>query len=158
MLAYIYQAALLCEDCGKAARAKCHEDENNPVVRIARERNCSLRCAAEYESHYDSDDYPKGPFDNGGGEADSPQHCDHCGVFLENDLTTDGANYVREQLAPWVSGDDDGYDARLVADRIADELRSLEFNRDMFRTESQREAAKHRLTVCQTWAQHYDWL
>jgi hypothetical protein len=41
---------------------------------------------------------PDGPHLNGGGEADSPQHCDACGVFLENPLTTDGYRYVNEAL------------------------------------------------------------
>lgn len=35
---------------------------------------------------------------NGGGEADSPQHCASCGAFLENPLTGDGYAYVAEQL------------------------------------------------------------
>lgn len=87
MNAYIFQAALLCETCGKATqdqlRATTKElhptfDENN-------------------ESSFDSDYFPKGPYPYGGGEADSPQHCDHCGVFLENALTKDGESYVREK-------------------------------------------------------------
>jgi len=28
-----------------------------------------------------------GPYPDGGGEADAPQHCGGCGVFLENPLT-----------------------------------------------------------------------
>ena len=50
------------------------------------------------ENDYDSDDLPKGPYTNGGGEADTPQHCDGCGVFLENPLTGDGVRYVNEKL------------------------------------------------------------
>jgi hypothetical protein len=42
------------------------------------------------ESDYDSDDLPKGPYADGGGEADTPQHCDDCRRFLENPLTGDG--------------------------------------------------------------------
>jgi hypothetical protein len=34
------------------------------------------------ESDYDSDDLPKGPYAQGGGEADTPQHCEGCGQFL----------------------------------------------------------------------------
>jgi hypothetical protein len=41
---------------------------------------------------------PKGPYSNGGGEADTPQHCDGCGVFIENPLTGDGCRYVNEKL------------------------------------------------------------
>ena len=41
----------------------------------------------------DMDGYP-----DGGGEADSPHHCDACGTFLENPLTPDGEAYVRQQM------------------------------------------------------------
>jgi hypothetical protein len=46
------------------------------------------------ESDYDSHDLPKGPYADGGGEADAPQHCDGCGQFLQNPLTGDGRTYV----------------------------------------------------------------
>lgn len=39
----------------------------------------------------------EGPHSEGGGEADAPQHCDTCKAFLENPLTADGYDYVREQ-------------------------------------------------------------
>jgi hypothetical protein len=42
------------------------------------------------ENDYDSDDLPKGPYPNGGGEADTPQYCDGCGILLENPLTQAG--------------------------------------------------------------------
>jgi len=42
---------------------------------------------------------------NGGGEADSPQHCASCGAFLENPLTGDGYAYVAEQLDNSHGGD-----------------------------------------------------
>jgi hypothetical protein len=35
---------------------------------------------------------------NGGGEADSPQHCAECNECLENPLTDDGVRYVAEQI------------------------------------------------------------
>jgi len=62
---------------------------------------------------YDSDEFPKGPYPDGGGEADCPQHCGagaQCvnaiefddghkvGAWLENELTTDGVEYVREAI------------------------------------------------------------
>lgn len=84
MRAYVYQAALLCESCGDAVKAKL--DVNRPA-----------HIDPDNESSYDSGEYPKGPYDNGGGEADCPQHCDHCQVFLENPLTTDGYAYVEEE-------------------------------------------------------------
>jgi hypothetical protein len=81
---YLYRAALYCKDCGEAIKAELgfsHEGMS--------------------ECDYDSDDYPKGPFPNGGGEADCPQHCDACGEFLCNPLTGDGEAYVMETMYNW---------------------------------------------------------
>ena len=52
----------------------------------------------------DPDDFPQECNQEGGGEADGPQHCGDCGVFLENALTTDGDTYVKEH---WDSMDED---------------------------------------------------
>ena len=41
-------------------------------------------------------------YSNGGGESDTPQHCAGCGVFLDNPLTGDGAEYVAERIAEHV--------------------------------------------------------
>lgn len=71
MQAYVYQATLLCADCGRAMRIELRlaglapEDESD-------------------ESTYDSYQFPKGPVADGGGESDVSQHCDHCGVALGN--------------------------------------------------------------------------
>ena len=87
---YIYRAALYCADCGEEIRAglvalgKAPEDPDN-------------------ERTYDSGDYPKGPFGDGGGEADTPSHCDGCGVFLENPLTSYGEAYVCEAVVEALS-------------------------------------------------------
>lgn len=80
MTAYIFRAALLCEECAIATQEEC--------VRDGITRDADL-----------SDVYPQGPYPDGGGEADSPQHCDQCGTFLYNDLTDYGEDYVRELLA-----------------------------------------------------------
>jgi hypothetical protein len=96
MDAYVYRAALLCDECGKATRKALAD--RAPVDQ-------------DDESSYDSDDYPKGPYANGGGEADTPQHCDMCNVFLENPLTDYGRRYVlnsyndcpSQTTALWVS-------------------------------------------------------
>jgi hypothetical protein len=77
MNVYIYQAALLCEACGRATRLKLIGKGKSPADRYD-------------ESSYDSDDFPKGPESDGGGESDSPEHCDHCKVFLANPLTALG--------------------------------------------------------------------
>lgn len=79
MNAYIYQAALLCEDCAREVRA-------------------SLVVKCLNDGQHDSETYPQGPYPDGGGEADCPQHCDHCGEFLDNPLTDEGARNLRHML------------------------------------------------------------
>lgn len=83
MKAYIYQAALWCETCAA-------ELERRPVPPGAN---------LDDEGTYDSDQYPKGPYGDGGGEADCPQHCDGCNAFLQNPLTPDGFAYYRETIS-----------------------------------------------------------
>jgi hypothetical protein len=79
MNAYIYQAALWCAECGADM---AHELERDG-----------------HKDSGDSDDFPQGPYMNGGGEADCPQHCECCGEHLENPLTQEGGEYVRKALA-----------------------------------------------------------
>lgn len=81
---YIYQADLYCADCGAAIRCKLDKEGKTPDI--------------TNEVDWDSDVYPKGPYPDGGGEADCPNHCACCGCFLENPLTPNGYNYVREAL------------------------------------------------------------
>lgn len=60
------------------------------------------------EHTYDSDDWPKGPDSDGGGKSDSVQNCaggetcvnatDGHGVFLENPLTSEGYEHLKEML------------------------------------------------------------
>lgn len=76
MNAYVFRAAMWCEECALNERAEL--DAQGFVV-----DECT-----------DSDDYPQGPYADGGGEADCPQHCDWCGAFLENPLTEEGLEYV----------------------------------------------------------------
>lgn len=96
MNVYIYAADFYCEDCGKAICDKLNREGKAPL------------------DHYDSDEYPKGPYPNGGGEADCPHHCGagpdclnaidvpgcnyKIGAWLENELTSDGVAYVREMI------------------------------------------------------------
>jgi len=61
--AYVYDAALICEDCAQTVQGA------------------------------------DGPYGDGGGEADCPQHCDMCGTFLDNPLTWDGYAYVADAIA-----------------------------------------------------------
>lgn len=81
MEAYIYKADLLCGECGVAASEGLKPSD-------------------------DSDSYPQGPYADGGGEADTAQHCGACHVFLENPLTSDGINGVREAITRALAGED----------------------------------------------------
>jgi hypothetical protein len=101
MKAYIYQAAFLCETCAHHKRAAI------------------LNAMPDFAAHVpeDSDRYPQGPYANGGGEADTPQHCDACGVFLENPLTPDGVTYLQEKVAAFESGE--GGRAEVIHEWIA---------------------------------------
>lgn len=82
---YIYAADIYCEDCGKRTREELTAQGKAPAN-------------PEDDSSYDSNDFPDGPYFNGGGEADTPQHCAECHKFLENPLTEDGYDYVFEAL------------------------------------------------------------
>lgn len=72
---YFYQADIYCAGCAKLHIESCKNEDNG-----------------------DSDTYPQGPYSDGGGEADSPQHCADCGGFLNNPLTDDGYRYVCDLL------------------------------------------------------------
>lgn len=84
MLAYTYRADIYCPDC--AGKIQQELDTRAKWVR-----------KASYPVAWSgaSDVYPSGPHASGGGEADCPQHCGACGVFLENPLTDEGDDYVR---------------------------------------------------------------
>jgi hypothetical protein len=107
---YIFAADVYCEDCtrnhlmeqdevmiafpdlmGGGAHLIRTEDMLAELVR-------ANGCDPENPATWDSGDYPKGPEADGGGEADSPQNCCVCGAFLENPLTSDGYEYVLEQV------------------------------------------------------------
>ena len=78
----MYKAAWYCEECGQQIIADLLCD--SPPV--------------PSEDRDDSDSWPQGPYSDGGGEADCPQHCDSCGAFLENSLTNEGYKYVCEAV------------------------------------------------------------
>jgi RadC-like JAB domain len=90
--AYAYQADLYCEDCGRAIQSQLRQE--------------GIRDTG------DTNDFPQGPYPDGGGEADSPWHCAsdaECinamefsdvklGVWLGNPLTREGVEQLREML------------------------------------------------------------
>jgi hypothetical protein len=81
MNAYIFNADIYCTDCA------------NEMIDECRERGI------DDDGDSDSNTYPQGPYPNGGGEADCPQHCGSCHAFLENPLTGDGDDYVLSAIA-----------------------------------------------------------
>ncbi len=85
----IYQADIFCDDC--AREIKRDLSANGFVSKLNAEG------ADIHDEHtYDSDDYPK--YCDEQSEADCPQHCAGCGEFLENALTSDGYDYVRDTV------------------------------------------------------------
>jgi hypothetical protein len=69
MDAYIWQASLICEECGEALLD-------------------SLRHCPDEMERLD------GPYSDGGGESDAPEHCAHCHEYLANPLTSEGVEYA----------------------------------------------------------------
>jgi hypothetical protein len=91
---YVYQADFVCEDCGSKI-----------VERLEKEGT---------EDTGNSDDFPQGPYPDGGGESDAIQHCgmgEKCvnrvrvpggvtiGCPLGNSLTSEGVEYLRQTVA-----------------------------------------------------------
>ncbi len=125
MKVFIFNADIYCYDCGRNIQEQILKEINKFWV-------CT-RCGASY-THKDhsaceqcgttlipkrikdevdknnSDEWPDGPYKDGGGEADYPHHCgsggscldayvlkdgsSKVGCFLENPLTTHGTCYV----------------------------------------------------------------
>ena len=76
---YVFNADIYCADCGREMIDECRE---RGIV-----------------DDGDSDQFPQGPYPNGGGEADCPQHCGSCHAFLQNPLTSDGVECVKKAAA-----------------------------------------------------------
>jgi hypothetical protein len=85
MNTWIYKADIYCDSCGREQKDRLlfFEGSRLPGFEVKVDTG-------------DSDDFPQGPYPDGGGEADNPQHCAECGLFLENPLTDEGRQYVRE--------------------------------------------------------------
>jgi hypothetical protein len=95
---HLYNAALWCGPCIIKVLVVERKAAPGAIDMLPAEALEQIVSASGFtcESDYDSDDVPKGPYADGGGEADTPQHCDGCGQFLENLLTGDGLIYVED--------------------------------------------------------------
>jgi hypothetical protein len=84
MDAYVYQAALWCGLCRSSTSWRREKPPRGADMKPADalQQIVSSNGFTE-ESDYDSDELLKAPYPDGGGEADSPQHCEGCGLFLE---------------------------------------------------------------------------
>jgi hypothetical protein len=97
---YMFQGALLCEDCGQSVQNKIRAAGKAPENETD-------------EGSFDSDDFPKGPFGDGGGESDTINHCyngtscpnaielpcgSKIGAWLGNDLTNDGVDWLVQSI------------------------------------------------------------
>jgi len=142
MKVFMYMAALLCEACGLAKSAELDAAGLRPAG-----------MDPDNEHTWDSDAYPKGPYEHGGGEADCPQHCDHCSLFLENPLTTEGVEYVYGVLEKFISDEDESIDGALVADRLEDEAESMSLNLPLDGIDAPAHA--HSCRIRATWARFY---
>jgi len=87
MKAYAFQGALICEACAKIHRHSLDLHHITSPYPLCRHGISVVRCE-------DSDCYPQGPMENGGGPSDTPNRCDFCNVFLQNPLTEEGEQYL----------------------------------------------------------------
>jgi hypothetical protein len=88
-MAGIYCADIYCDACTEDIKSDIRADDR---VKQLIAGGADL----DDETTFDSDEYPKYCSDSS--ESDSPQHCGDCGVFLENDLTSDGEDYVKQAV------------------------------------------------------------
>lgn len=117
---YIYAADCYCEDCAKSIKKHLRR-----IGRVPKNPND--------ETTFDSDCWPKGPYEKGGGASDTPQHCgsgETCvnamevgdgykvGVWLENPLTQAGEDYVLEQIEEHTDGLVSDFWAKVYAEEI----------------------------------------
>ena len=100
MDAYIYRAALWCGPCVIKALVAARKAAPGAIDMSAADALQQIASANGFtsESDYDSDDLPKGPITEGGGEADTPRHCEACRRFLANPLTGDGLIWVEDAI------------------------------------------------------------
>jgi len=105
MDAYIYRAALWCGPGLIKALVAERKAAPGAIEMSPAEALEQIVSASGFtsESHYDSDDLPKGPYAEGGGEADAPQHCDGCRQFLGNRLTGDGLIWVENVIRGYLT-------------------------------------------------------
>lgn len=113
MDAYIYKADCYCSDCALALQEMIKEDNPEAAERFE-------------QGVQDSEEYPVGPFPDGGGEADSPQHCGNqsCMVFLMNPLTDEGKEFVIDILGRYLKEGDEELGASYLAGELNERIQN----------------------------------
>lgn len=83
---YLYNGELYCEDCARNIMNELPQPEDDLHL-------------------WDSNAYPY-PWGNEFEpyQSDTPEHCAHCRVFLETDLTPEGREYVKERIHEFITG------------------------------------------------------
>ena len=124
MDAYIYRAGLWCGPCVIKALVAAQKAAPGAIALSPAEALQQIVSANGFtsESDYDSDDLPQGPIAEGGGEADTPQHCEGCGNFLENPLTSDGVLWVEDVIRSYLTTRKATDTVNVWADFYKDEL------------------------------------
>lgn len=108
MNVYTYQAALLCERCARSVLLKLNAEQSaaDPDAKTFGELPQHASTADLCRMVHDNGsgrELPDGPFPDGGGAADCPQHCDKCQAFLQNDLTDAGEAWLKQTMADAVT-------------------------------------------------------
>ena len=105
MDAYIYKAGLWCGPCVIKTVVAARKAAPGAIDMSPAEALQQVVSANGFtrESDYDSDDLPKGPYAQGGGEADTPQQCEGCRQFLGNPLTSDGVLWVEDVIRGYLT-------------------------------------------------------
>lgn len=80
---FIMDGEAYCDDCGEELRKEIDAEM------------AELKTPPK-QYRKDEGQYPQGPFPLE--EADYPMHCEKCGFFFGNALTTEGEAYVREAV------------------------------------------------------------
>lgn len=91
----IFQADIWCDDCAEKIKDDFYAGRFDNERELTRDE-WEVAHGFDDEYNYDSDEYPK--YCDEESESDCPEHCAGCHEFLENDLTSDGANYVKETV------------------------------------------------------------
>ena len=97
MEVFIYQADFYCSNCTAGICIALQDEGKKPQNVID-------------EFTYDSDDYPKGPYPDGGGGANTANYCAECGVALDNPIIEEPTQWLDDAEYDDADYDDDDDD------------------------------------------------